>query len=92
MSSDRKRRGPKPVELVLIDALLMVLARRMRGALDLGLVVLLEAPAAKYLAYVSDHVAAPMRAAALLLRLPVPDVAEAPALTPFETINAETDQ
>jgi hypothetical protein len=92
MKTKQKRRAPTPAELVLVDALLTVIDRRMRGALDLGLVLLLEAPAAKYLAYVTDHVAAPMRAAALLLRLQVAEVAESPALTPFEAIATETEK
>jgi len=92
MKSKQKRRAPTPAELVLVDALFTVLDRRMRGALDLGLVLLLEGPPAKYLAYVSPHVAAPMRAAALLLRLQVAEFAAAPALTSFEAINTETEK
>jgi hypothetical protein len=68
-----------------------MLTRRMRGALDLGLVLLPEEPVEGYTRFVNDHVAAPMRAAALLLRLSVAECVREPALTPFEAIEVDTE-
>ena len=61
------------------------------GALDLGLVLLQEPTPERYERFVAEHVAAPLRAAALVLRLAVGEAVPAPALTPFETIQVETE-
>jgi hypothetical protein len=92
MTSPTKRRAPSATELVLVDGLLTVLYRRMTAALDLGLVLLLEPSTEKYEAFLSEHVAAPMRAAGLVLRLVVAEAFAAPARTPFEVIQVETEK
>lgn len=84
-------RDPSPAQLVLVDALLMMLSRRMRGALDLGLTLLLEPPRTRYESFVGEHVAAPMRAAALVLRLSVAEFTPQPATTVFEAMSADTE-
>jgi len=89
--SRTERRAPTPTEMVLVDGVLTMLFRRMRGALDLGLALLLEATAERYEAFVSDHVAAPMRAGALVLRLAVAEAVTEPALSPFVAIQADTE-
>jgi len=86
-----KRRAPSPTELVLVDGLLTFLSRRMAGALGLGLVMLLEPPADRYTAFVAEHVAGPMRAAAIVLRLAVAEAVPEPARTPFDAITLDTE-
>jgi hypothetical protein len=86
-----KRRAPSPTELVLVDGLLTFLSRRMAGALDLGIVLMLEPPPERYTLFVSEHVAGPMRAAAIVLRLAVAEVVPEPARTPFEAITVDTE-
>ena len=68
-----------------------MLCRRMAGALDLGMVLLLEPSTDRYQRFVKDHVAAPMRAAALVLRLSVAECVAEPASTPFAAIEADTE-
>jgi len=77
--------------LVLIDALLVMLWRRMMGALDLGLVLLLEPAPDRYARYVAEHVAEPMRAAQRVLRLAVAEGVPEPARTPFEAIEVDAE-
>jgi hypothetical protein len=68
-----------------------MLSRRMAGALDLGLVLLMEPPAERYTRFITDHVAAPMRAASLVLRQAVAECVPEPALTPFQAIVVDTE-
>ena len=91
MTSRIDRRLPTPTELVLVDGLLTMLSRRMAGALDLGLVLLMEPPAERYTRFINDHVAAPMRAASLVLRLAVAECVPEPALTPFQAVVVNTE-
>jgi hypothetical protein len=91
MTSKMARRVPSPVELVLVDSLLTMLSRRMLGALDLGLVLLMEPRADRYTAFVTEHVARPMRAAALVLQLAVAEWDAEPATTPFEAVVVDTE-
>jgi hypothetical protein len=63
----------------------------MAGALDLGMVLLLEPPAERYTQFVVEHAAGPMRAAAIVLRLAVAEVVPEPARTPFEAITVDTE-
>jgi hypothetical protein len=67
------------------------MAQRMAGALDLGMVMLLEPPPDRYARYIADHVAAPMRAAALVLQISVVRAVPVPARTPFDSIVVETE-
>jgi hypothetical protein len=76
---------------VLVDALLTMLSRRISGAIDLGLVMLMEPQQERYSGYVEDHVAAPMRAAALVLRLAAAETLAEPATTPFQSIVLQTE-
>jgi hypothetical protein len=91
MASEQTRRAPSPSDFVLIDALLTMLSRRISGALDLGLVMLMEPPPERYSGYIEDHVAAPMRAAALVLRLAAAEALAEPATTPFQSIVVQTE-
>ena len=91
MEPNTTKRAASPTELVLVDSLLTFTYRRMAGALDLGLVMLQEAPIGRYAQYVADHIAAPMRAAALLLRVTMAEAVPAPALSPLEAIAVDTE-
>jgi hypothetical protein len=91
MALRHDRRAPSPAELALVDGLLTMLTRRMAGALDLGLVLLMEPPAERFSQFVDEHVAAPMRAAALVLRLAMAECVPEPALTPFQAVVVDTE-
>jgi len=86
-----KRHAPSPTELVLVDGLLTFLSRRMAGSLDLGLVLLLESPNGRYAGFIAEHVAGPMRAAAVVLRLAVAEAVPEPARTPFNAITVDIE-
>ena len=90
MIPKQERRAPSPTEVVLLDGLLTTLYRRMAGALDLGLVLLLEPPREQYTRFLQDHVAAPMRAAALVLRLSMAECVPEPTLSAFQAVEADT--
>ena len=92
MKPKTTKRVPSPTDLGLVDGLLTFLGQRAAGALDLGMVMLLEPPPERYDRYVSEHIAAPMRAAALVLRLSVAGVVPAPSLTPFDAISVDTEK
>jgi hypothetical protein len=83
--------GGAPTELVLVDGLLTTLSRRLAGGLDLGPVLLMEPPAERYTRFIDEHVAAPMRAASLVLRLAVAECVPEPALTPFQALVVDTE-
>jgi hypothetical protein len=91
MTSKSRRRHPTAADLVLVDATLSLLFRRAKAGLDLGLVLLLESPRDRYPNYVVEHIAKPMRAAALVLRVVVAEFVSEPALGPFESIEVETE-
>jgi hypothetical protein len=75
----------------MVDGLLTMLTRRMAGALDFGLVLLMEPEPEKFARFVNDHVAAPMRAASLVLRLAVAECVPEPAITPFQAVVVDTE-
>ena len=91
MSPTHARRAPSPSELVLIDSLLSFLSRRVQGALDLGLVLLVDdpPPRPRYRSFLSEHVAVPMQAAALMLRLAVAEVVPEPSLTALAAVSEQ---
>jgi hypothetical protein len=86
------RQTPSSTDLVLIDGLLSMFARRTYGALDLGLALLLDSPRDKYPPFVAEHVAGPMRALSEVLRLAVREAVAEPASSPFEAIAVDTER
>lgn len=85
------RHTPSTTDLVLIDALLTMFAKRMYGALDLGLTLLLESAREPYRQFVAEHVAPPMRALSTVLRLAVREAVAEPATSPFEALAVDVE-
>ena len=86
------RHTPSSTDLVVIDGLMLMFVRRVYGALDLGLTLLLDSPRDKYPQFVAEHVARPMRALSEVLRLAVREAVAEPASSPFEAIAVDTER
>ena len=86
------RPAPSTSHLVIVDGLLTMLARRTYGALDLGLVLLLESPADQYAQFVAARVIAPMRALATVLVLAVAEAQAEVATSPFDALVLDTER
>ena len=85
-------RSPSSCQLVVVDGLLSMLARRMYGALDLGLVLLLESPREGFPRFIAAHVASPMRALSAVLVLAVAEAQDVVATSPFEALIGDTER
>src|SRR5689334_4504473 len=70
--------GYSPPEPRVVDWLLSSLARRLYGAVDLGLLSCLELPPPEYARFTARHFIEPMRALALVVRLAVSEAEDSP--------------
>ena len=75
----------------VLDWLLSSLARRLYGAVDLGLLSCLELPPPEYARFTARHFTEPMRALALVVRLAVSEAKESPPAAPLEGLYVWTE-
>jgi hypothetical protein len=83
--------GYSPAEPRVLDWLLSSLARRLYGAVDLGLLSCLELPPPEYARFTARHFTEPMRALALVVRLAVSEAKESPPAGPLEGVYVWTE-
>jgi hypothetical protein len=89
--SSAKQQSYSPPEPVVLDWLLSSFARRMYGAVDLGLLSCLELPPCEYARFIARHFTEPMRALAAVIRLAVTERVEAPPAAPLEGVYVWTE-
>src|SRR5204863_9733035 len=89
--SSATRHGYSPPEPVVLDWLLSSLARRLYGAVDLGLLSCLELPPPEYARFTARHFTEPMRALAVVVRLAVSEANESPPAAPLEGLYVWTE-
>ena len=83
--------GYSPPDPPVLDWLLSSLARRLYGAVDLGLLSCLELPPAEYAQFVARHFVEPMRALAIVVRLAATEAREMPPAGPLEGLYVWTE-
>lgn len=83
--------GYLPPDPRVLDWLLSSLARRLYGAVDLGLLSCLELPPAEYARFVARHFTEPMRGLAVVIRLAATEAHEKPPAAPLESLYVWTE-
>ena len=83
--------GYSPPDPRVLEWLLSALARRLYGAVDLGLLSCLELPPEEYVHFVARHFTEPMRALARVIQMAVAETRLAPPLGPLEGVYVWTE-
>ena len=83
--------GYSPPDPRVLEWLLSALARRLYGAVDLGLLSCLELPPEEYVRFVARHFTEPMRALAQVIRMAVSETKLAPPAAPLEGVYVWTE-
>ena len=89
--SSATHHGYSPPDPRVLEWLLSALARRLYGAVDLGLLSCLELPPEEYVRFVARHFTEPLRGLALVLRLAVAESKVAPPAGPLEGVYVWTE-
>ena len=83
--------GYSPPDPRVLDWLLSSFARRLYGAVDLGLLNCLELPPPEYASFVARHFIEPMRALAVVSRLAATEAQATPPAAPLEALYVWTE-
>ena len=83
--------GYSPPDPRVLEWLLSALARRLYGAVDLGLLSCLELPPEEYVRFVARHFTEPMRALAQVIRMAVAETKVVPPAAPLEGVYVWTE-
>lgn len=83
--------GYSPPDPRVLDWLLSSLARRLYGAVDLGLLSCMELPPAEYARFVARHFIEPMRGLAVVARLAATETQATPPAAPLEGLYVWTE-